>query len=763
MSMILGASSIWVTVGPVLVINAIVFTLLMVFTFTRKRPDTPDDVKNRHNSRFLSSFFKEWWYWLTDPIARFFIKIHLSPNSITLIGFSISVVSAFFFAKGLFGYAGWIMVFGATFDMFDGKVARITGRESRSGAYLDSVMDRFGEGVVFIGLAYYYRTSWILIPIIVALIGSMLVSYTRARGEGVGVVCKKGAMQRPERIVYLGVGSLLQPVADSLLRYVWANPPAVLVIGAILIIALMTNVTAIQRIIYIMNELDNMDRDEEKLSVPQLISSMSTKEGREKWWLKAKYGYDPTQALKKLCVMILVDGANYNVFKKLIGKGDLPNISKYIVEPGMFAKATSTFPSTTGPAFTPFITGCYAGTCNIPGIRWFDRSVPPEKKLTIKRFRDYYGWGSYALDYDLSRGVKTIFEYSKQAINIMGMLNRGAGITRDPAFFKVPFLFYKVKRKDDIEAVERTAFRMFANALRKEPDFIFYYFPTVDKYSHEYHGSHEIVLDAYKRLDDYVGKIVGLLKDQGIFDETSIMLTSDHGHSDVEKHFDLDAFLENKFKTLYVPTKFKEWLSAEAINMVSGNSMSNVYFKNGNWSDYNYYEEMEEKGLVGMLLEQDAVDFAAGRSKEGGVIVESKRGKARVIEGSDGRLSYHLLNGDPFGYKNIETNMTDEEALEATWKTDYPDGITQIAQIFRSPRSGDIVLSAAQGFDLRDRFENPPHSSTHGSLHSEHMFVPLCINEKIEDAKIRTADVFPTVLRTLGILPDHKIDGKSLI
>lgn len=763
MSLILATSSMWVTLAPIFAINVILFTLLMVFTFTRKRPEAPDEVKSRHNSKFLSGFFKEWWYWVNDPIARFLVKIRLNPNSITLIGFLFSVASAFFFAKGLFGYAGWIMIAGATFDIFDGRVARITGRESRSGAYLDSVIDRFGEGAVFIGLAYYYSSSWILFPVMVALIGSMLVSYTRARGEGVGVVCKKGAMQRPERVVYLGVASIFQPLVDSFLPLVWANAPAVLVIGAVIIIAVMTNITAIQRIIYIMNELDNMDRDEEKMSLPQLLTSISTKEGREKWWLKAKYGYDPTQALKKLCVMILVDGANYTVFNDLLKRGDLPNISRYIIEPGSFLKATSTFPSTTGPAFTPFITGCYAGTCNIPGIRWFDRTVPPGKKLTIKRFRDYYGWGSYALDYDLSRGVKTIFEYSKRAINIMGMLNRGAGVTRDPAFFKIPFLFYKVKKRDDIEAVERTAFRMFVNSLRRSPDFVFYYFPTIDKYSHEYHGSHELVLDAYRRLDSYVGKIVEELKSQDLFDSSSLMLTSDHGHSDVNQHFDLDAFLEKKFKTLYAPLKYREWLSAEAINMVSGNSMSNLYLKRDDWSDYKFFEDMENQGVVGEFLDQDAVDFVSGRSREGGVMVASRRGKAHIVEDADGRITYHADNGDPFGYQNIPHNMTGEEVLRKTWDSQYPDGIAQAVQIFRSRRSGDLVLSAGPGYDLRDRFENPPHFSTHGSLHADHMFVPLCISSKIEEEYVRTVDVFPTLLRTLGILPKHKLDGRSLI
>ena len=163
-------TSIWVTILPVLVINAILVTSIFVFAFSKNRPDTPEEIKNRHKSKFLGIFLRAWWFWVTNPIAKFLIKIKLSPNSITFIGFLISLASAFFFAKGFFGYAGWMMVFGASFDMFDGRVARITGRVSRSGAYFDSVMDRFGEGVVFIGLAYFFRNTWLLPIIIIGLI-----------------------------------------------------------------------------------------------------------------------------------------------------------------------------------------------------------------------------------------------------------------------------------------------------------------------------------------------------------------------------------------------------------------------------------------------------------------------------------------------------------------------------------------------------------------------------------------------------------------
>lgn len=756
-------SSVWVTLLPVVVVDVVILTLLAIFTFTRKKPETPDEVKTRHNSKFLSGFLKEWWYWVNTPIAQFFVRIGLKPNSITMIGTFISFISAFFFAKGLFGYAGWIMIFGATFDMFDGKVARLTGQETRSGAYLDSVMDRFGEGVVFAGLAYFYRETWLLPIVIVGLVGSMLVSYTRARGEGVGVVCKKGAMQRPERIVYLGVASVLQPMATYLIVPYWPEVPAILVIVAIVIIALMTTITAIQRIIYIMNELDNMDRDEDTLSLPQLISNFSTKEGREKWRLHAKYGYDRTHAIKEFCLMIMVDGIGSDLFNELIARGELPNINKYIIEPGMLAKATTTFPSTTGPAFAPFVTGCYAGTADIPGIRWFDRRVPPDKKLTIKRFRDYFGLGTYALDSDLSKNVKTIFEYSRRAVNIMGMVNRGAGVIRDPGFLRAPFLFYQAKMKDNIEAVERSAYRMFLSSLNRRPDFIFYYFPTVDKYREESEGSNDLVSDAYRRLDSYLGDIAAELKGRGILDSTLLILTSDHGSSNIDKHLDLDKFLEERFKTLEVPTKYKEWMEAESINMVSGSSMANIYLRSNEWAEYNFFENIEKTGLVDELLAEPAIDIVSGRSLDRGVIVRSQRGRAKITETDDGGFAYQIFDKDPFGYGPLPQKMTEEDALKLTWNTEYPDGIVQSIQLFRSARAGDLVISAAPNFDLRKSNEVRLHHSTHGSLRAEHMFVPFCINTKIESEQIRTVDIFSTVLANLGIIPDHNMDGKPLI
>jgi hypothetical protein len=157
-----------------LVINFGLFLSLMFYTFTaRLRKREIPEAARRHTSKFLSAHFKEWWVFTTDPIAKLFVRLGVRPSTLTFLGFLFSVAAGVLFVKGLFGYAGWAMIFGATFDIFDGRVARLTNQESRSGAFYDSVMDRFGEGICFLGLAFYFRSSWILFFVIAGLIGGM--------------------------------------------------------------------------------------------------------------------------------------------------------------------------------------------------------------------------------------------------------------------------------------------------------------------------------------------------------------------------------------------------------------------------------------------------------------------------------------------------------------------------------------------------------------------------------------------------------------
>ena len=754
---LLGISKIWITVGPILAINLILLAALLLYAFTgHSSGRNIHEAASRSRSKFLGVYFKEWWIWLTDPVAHLFVRLRMGPNVLTVIGFLLAVASGVFFAYGLFGYAGWAMIFGATFDIFDGRVARLTGKESRSGAYFDSVLDRFGEAVSFLGLAWFFRESWVLPFVVAGLIGSTMVSYTKARAEGMGVECKVGSMQRPERIVYLGVSSVFTPAVTIALMKWWPNPAPILVIGAILIMAVMTNATAIYRMVYSMTAMDDEDKRGAD-SIPNLIARLATHEGRAAIWDKARYGYDRSRASYGHVVLFLAHGVQHEHLYKFIDSGDLPNIAEHIDGRGSRARAIGTFPSTSGVAAAPFVTGCFPGTCDVPGATWFDRTVPEARVLTINRFRDYMGWGAYAMDFDLSRNVRTIFEYSRRATNIFGMLNRGCGLSRDPAFFHLYSMFRRAKKERDLEAVYDAAHLWFLEATQRQADCIFYTLPELPLIAKGDNPTK--ALDAYRRMDDAVGRAVEVLKKQGMYDSTALMFSSGFGRSDTRQDFDLNAFIADRYKLFTHPGRPREWLEAEAIMAPSGTSMAHLYLrKDDSWNERSFFEDGERRGLVGALLEREGVDCIAGRSVEGGVVVASQRGQAHVVEDHDGRITYITKGGDPFGYGALPQVMKHREALIETIDTNYPDGIAQLMQVFRSSRSGDLVVNAKVDCDLSASGD----VATHGSLERAHLEVPFLSSVPFTSAPMRTADVFCLIMSLLGIEPEHHIDGVEI-
>jgi phosphatidylinositol phosphate synthase len=166
-------------------------------------------------------------YKVIDPVVRLLIKLGLTPNAVTSIGFVLNVGVAVIFIIGAeegnrgdltyVGWAGALILFAGLFDMLDGQVARLGNMKSTFGALYDSVLDRYSELIMFLGICYYLVAHHYFLSSIfafIALIGSMMVSYVRARAEGLGVECKGGLMQRPERIVTLGLFAILCGVSS---------------------------------------------------------------------------------------------------------------------------------------------------------------------------------------------------------------------------------------------------------------------------------------------------------------------------------------------------------------------------------------------------------------------------------------------------------------------------------------------------------------------------------------------------------------------
>ncbi len=210
-------------------------------------------------------------YKVIDPLVRVLIKLGLTPNAVTTIGFVLNLGVAVIFIVGAeegnrgdlsyVGWAGGLILFAGLFDMLDGQVARLGNMKSTFGALYDSVLDRYSELVMFLGICYYLVAHHYFLSSIfafVALIGSMMVSYVRARAEGLGVDIKGGLMQRPERVVTIGVFALLCGIISRYIggdyklfvpgiKYHVFETMSIFTIP-IFILALLTNVTAFRRL-----------------------------------------------------------------------------------------------------------------------------------------------------------------------------------------------------------------------------------------------------------------------------------------------------------------------------------------------------------------------------------------------------------------------------------------------------------------------------------------------------------------------------------
>lgn len=184
--------------------------------------------------------------YLEQPVTGLLARLGVSPNGLTLLGLVVAGASAYLLSVGLLWAGGIVLLASGVFDLFDGALARATGRASRFGALLDSVVDRVSEMVVLLGLLILYIQSSSaegLVLVYLALAGSVLVSYLRARAEGLGIECRVGIMTRPERVVALGIGLVL--------GHWW--PVAVLVVLAA--VAGLAFFTSVQRLFHSWAEL----------------------------------------------------------------------------------------------------------------------------------------------------------------------------------------------------------------------------------------------------------------------------------------------------------------------------------------------------------------------------------------------------------------------------------------------------------------------------------------------------------------------------
>ncbi len=173
---------------------------------------------------------------LGDPVARALLRARVRPNHLTVVGLGVSILAAFALAQGRLRTGALLLALAGLFDFFDGSLARLANRVSAFGAFLDSVVDRYSDLVVLLGVVLYYHraadTQGVLLTMI-TMVGTIMISYTKARAQSIGLACEIGLMERPERLIVLIAGATFNVLTP-----------------AVIVLAVLTNVTALQRILY---------------------------------------------------------------------------------------------------------------------------------------------------------------------------------------------------------------------------------------------------------------------------------------------------------------------------------------------------------------------------------------------------------------------------------------------------------------------------------------------------------------------------------
>lgn len=382
-----------------------------------------------------------------------------------------------------------------------------------------------------------------------------------------------------------------------------------------------------------------------------------------------------------------------------------------------------------------------------------------------------------AIDRDLDAASPTMFELVPNSAAALSLITRGlpregrmASLTPRAALRAARTHFrgdvggwLEVDREVSARVIQRVRgshFRGNGNG-RRAAQFVFAAFTGVDKTSHATGHAGPRVVEALRIVDDTAAALRDCLERSGEWERSRIWITSDHGHSRVRQHEDLERVVTALgHRVLAHPWVYR--VRPDAAVMVSGNAMAHVYVDlNRRTRPFKVGFSESAQRLADALLERESVDLMLVPLDATRCEVRSHSRGTAIVTRVRGRYSYDPADGDPLELGSRARDLDAAAAHEITLQTDYPDSLVQVAAIAAAGRSGDLILSAARDWDFRARFEPIPHLSAHGALHREHITVPLLLSGPVAGRPRRTADVMPSALSALGIDVPPGLDGES--
>ena len=520
---------------------------------------------------------------------------------------------------------------------------------------------------------------------------------------------------------------------------------------------------------------------------------------------RATFGIDfrlPTAAAEKpSAIVFFVDGVNREVFDRLLAAGKLPNLQKYFVDRGLYAeRCIANVPGVTLPNQTSFVTGLFIGRHGITGINWFDRN-----RLMTRNYEEVNQKNSLDGDYL----APTIFERLPDAttMSLFFQAHRGAAkfvenwTSAGPPFF---FGWYGF-----VDRISLWRFDLVAEVARAQgefPAFVICYLLSPDMEAYRRGISSDAYAQALEHSDAQIGRILRDLEAAGRLERTVIALASDHGMTDVTRHWEIEKFLRGELRLAVsgegwaddIPFEDRLHYYQKFTCVVTGSGdryaavslrkpPASVEAKEAgaafapNWlarpsaEDLRAYPARDGRrvDLLARLRDAEAVDLLAYKTGPDTVRLVTKKGVAEATRTGAGGRRFRLATvegDDPLGYAaTVPAEMLDGSAhddrewLAATAGSPYPDLIPQIVVYFDAERAGDILVFAAPGWDFRNH-----NKAGHGGVRPEEMFTVLLLagpgvpHERRTQA-LRAVDALPTILELLGRPVPTDIDGRSLL
>ena len=495
--------------------------------------------------------------------------------------------------------------------------------------------------------------------------------------------------------------------------------------------------------------------------------------------------------------IILIDGLDQERFQNALQKGQLPHLEK-LIENGTYVKnGISSFPSMTGYAFYPFITGHDAIESGIIGLRWFDRS------RDIGNLRNYVGRTNVWMNQDITDTIKTFFELSgdQYTTSINSYMNKGVadarmtGWTHTTAKFEgksfigplrsIPFAGKELAKNHYQH--ESEVMQMAADQLTKNPKVQWITLPSPDATFHV-----DGMTDYYDNLVIYIDSLIGnyqnTIEQLGQSDTRMLAVITDHGVASVDTNIDFLKVAKDKmgldltrgnavnYRSMQLKEPLTEFIDKDGYFVINGNLSAMLYMRDPNkfgaesWRSnlppLQLNKFNHKTGLIDLaqkISQITGIEFTIYRRNEKSIFIRSKGGLSYITKSED-KYKYTSLEGDPLGYKELDltdTFYTADEWLSKTINTDYPDAVYRLYAVMNTPEVGDFLLTSEEGYDFAKDYEAivGNYRGGHGGIKANQLRVPYIISIPNKEANqidyLRSEDVGQIIGDWLGFSSNY--------